>query len=93
MKNLKNTFGLMLIVLLLSGTAIAQPFFQVSNQENNNNEDEPGLIQDVNNFLSSTSPAFLIILGIILIVGSGVAKIIGYILIVYAIIRLLFTLL
>jgi len=93
MKNLKNLAALTMVLCLLSGTAIAQPFFQVSNQENNNNEEEPGLIQDINNFLSSTSPAFLIILGIILIVGSGVAKIIGYILIVYAIIRLLFTIL
>ncbi len=55
--------------------------------------DGNGLVNDVSNFLTSTSPAFLIILGIILIVGSGFAKIIGYILIVLAVIRLLLNLL
>ncbi len=71
-------------VMLLFGAGLAQA------NENEVNEEEPdGLIRDISNFLTSVSPAFLIILGIILIVGSGFAKIVGYVLIVYAIIRLL----
>lgn len=77
------------LTLILVGAGFAQ----VNGTEGNATVKESGLVNDVSSFLTSVSPAFLIILGIILIVGSGFAKIIGYILIIYAIIRLLLTLL
>ncbi len=85
------------VVFLLFGAGIGQATFsdlRVENNENEgNNDEESTLIEDINNLLSGTSPAFLIILGVLLIIGAGLAKIIGYILIVYSIIRLIFQLL
>lgn len=83
-----------LLLILMGGVVSAVNTSQVTDQAKNITEEgKQGLVNDVSNFLSTTSPAFLIILGIILIVGSKFSKIIGYILIVFAIIRLLFSLL
>lgn len=87
---LKISLCLFGITLLVTGIGIGQ---QENTSEDTTEGKEPGLVQDVSSFITSTSPAFLIIMGIILIVGSGFAKLIGYILIVYSIIRLLLTLL
>jgi len=80
------------LILLLLGLGIGQTTLNSVNVANNENEEEeePGLIRDISRFLSDLSPAFLIILGVILIVGSGLAKLIGYVLIIYAIIQLIF---
>lgn len=79
------------VMLLLVGVGFSQ--VGQGDEGNFTVDKENSLVNDVSSFLTSTSPAFLIILGIILIVGSGFAKIVGYILIIYAIIRLLLTLL
>lgn len=80
------------LILLLLGLGIGQTTLNSVNVANNENEEdeEHGLIRDISRFLSDLSPAFLIILGVILIVGSGLAKLIGYVLIIYAIIQLIF---
>lgn len=82
------------MVLIFSGIGFSQLELPLDNEGalNETEETEDKLIRDVSNFVTTTSPAFLIILGIILIVGSGFAKIIGYILIVFAVIRLLLSL-
>lgn len=79
--------------LILSGVGFSQVNGSGMMNGNASEMDGGGLVNDASSFLTSTSPAFLIILGIILVVGSGFAKIIGYILIVFAIIRLLLNLL
>lgn len=83
------------MTLMLTGIGFSQVNGSqlMDGAENESGEMGNSLINDASNFLTSTSPAFLIILGIILVVGSGFAKIVGYILIVFAVIRLLLNLL
>lgn len=96
MNKLEKIGALTGLVLLVLGLGIGQATLNSANIADNESEDEndePGLVRDVSKFLSELSPAFLIILGVILIVGSGLAKIIGYVLIIYAIIQLIFMIL
>jgi len=73
-----------LIVAMLAMVLVSSVGFA---QENGNGE-EIGLLEQASGWLSTASPALILVLGIVLIIAASFAKIIGIVLIIFALIRL-----